>query len=285
MNNIQNIQISTHGAELTSLVANECEYIWQGDSAYWGRHAPLLFPIVGRLVNDTLRIEGHEFRMKQHGFARDAEFVQNQMHFEMVRDVYGLDYPYAFDLTVDYMVNGNTLACEWKVYNRSDKNMHFQIGAHPAFNLPDYNKTDEIHGYIQCYDSNGKIVLPMVFNYLEDGLKYSYGTPKTLLNEKAILELKNDTFANDAILLEAKEIASIALFDKHSKRVLTVSCLQANAFGIWAPNKPGCPFVCIEPWCGIADRYDFRGDISEREYDKCLGLNDTFYFNYMIEIH
>lgn len=282
---IEQILVSTLGAELQSLVANGHEYLWQGDPAFWGRRAPILFPIVGRLADDTLRIDGREYRMKQHGFARDAEFVRCDGKYVLVEDGYRENYPYAFELVAEYTTQGNTLICDWQVTNRDDKTMYFQIGAHPAFMLPDYNATDGVHGFVQCYDANDKIVSPMVFNCLENGLRVHYGQPKMLINDKAILALTNTTFADDAILIEADQVAKVALFDKGGERVLTVSCSQAEAFGLWAPFKQGCPFVCIEPWCGIADRVEFKGDISERDCIHSLAPEETFEFTYSIMIN
>lgn len=284
MNQIQ-FEIDTHGAELKSLKYGNREYLWHGDPAFWGRRAPILFPIVGRLADDTLRIDGREYRMKQHGFARDAEFVRCDGKYVLVEDGYRENYPYAFELVAEYTTQGNTLICDWQVTNRDDKTMYFQIGAHPAFMLPNYNATDGVHGYIQCFDANDKIVSPMVFNCLENGLRVHYGQPKMLINDNAILALTNTTFADDAILIEADQVAKVALFDKRGKRVLTVSCPQAEAFGLWAPFKKGCPFVCIEPWCGIADRVGFKGDISERDCIHSLVPEETFEFTYSIMIN
>lgn len=283
MNQIH-FEIDTHGAELKSLKYGNREYLWHGDPEFWGRRAPILFPIVGRLADDTLRIDGREYRMKQHGFARDAEFVRCDGKYVLVEDGYRENYPYAFELVAEYTTQGNTLICDWQVTNRDDKTMYFQIGAHPAFMLPDYNATDKVHGFIQCYDANDKIVSPMVFNCLENGLRVHYGQPKMLINDKAILALTNTTFADDAILIELDQVAKVAMFDKQGKRVLTVSCPQAEAFGLWAPHKPGCPFVCIEPWCGIADRVGFKGDISERDCIHSLVPEETFEFTYLITI-
>lgn len=284
MNQIQ-FEIDTHGAELKSLKYGNREYLWHGDPEFWGRRAPILFPIVGRLADDTLRIDGREYRMKQHGFARDAEFVRCDGKYVLVEDGYRENYPYAFELVAEYTTQGNTLICDWQVTNRDDKTMYFQIGVHPAFMLPDYNATDGVHGFVQCYDANDKIVSPMVFNCLENGLRVHYGQPKMLINDNAIFALTNTTFADDAILIEADQVAKVALFDKRGKRVLTVSCPQAEAFGLWAPFKKGCPFVCIEPWCGIADRVGFKGDISERDCIHSLAPEETFVFTYSIMIN
>lgn len=278
------ISVSHKGAELQNITANGREYLWQGDPKFWGRRAPILFPIVGKLADDNLRVNGHEYTMKQHGFARDTEFVEQDGKYVLTENGRD-DYPYAYELAVKYLVDGNTLTCNWQVTNRGDDTMYFQIGAHPAFLLPEYDAKDAIHGYIMCYDANDNVVSPMLFSTLVNGLRVHYGQPKTLLNDKGILALTNTTFADDAILIEAHQVAKVTLFDKHGKRVLTVSCPQADAFGIWAPNKPGCPFVCIEPWCGIADNAGFKGDISERDCIHSLESGKSFEFRYSITLN
>ena len=141
-----------------------------------------------------------------------------------------------------------------------------------------------MHGYIQFYDNQGNIVKPVANNYLVNGLRHSYEPPKQVTDENGVLPIKNDTFVNDAILIEDSQAACATLFDKHRHKVLSVVCPQAEAFGIWAPNKQGCPFVCLEPWCGIADRYNFNGDISEREYNHSLNPGEGYVFSYMIQI-
>ena len=163
--------------------------------------------------------------------------------------------------------------------------MNFQIGAHPAFVLPDYDANDENHGCLQFYDNHGNVVNPNVSNYLIDGLRHSYDKPQSITDQNVVLPITNGLFINDAILIEGKQVGSVALLDKKGHKVLSVICPQAEAFGIWAPNKPGCPFVCIEPWCGIADRFDFDGDIAERELNHQLKPEETFLFIYSIQIH
>jgi galactose mutarotase-like enzyme len=281
---IDNIKVATHGAELQSIMANGREYLWQGAPAFWGRRAPILFPIVGRLANDTLQIDGREYIMKQHGFARDAEFVQRDGKYELVENGNRDNYPYAFELSAKYTVQGNTLNCEWQVENRDNKTMFFQIGAHPAFLLPDYDAEDNFHGFIRFYDKEGNTISPLVYNHLDGGLRCPYDTPMTLNNDEGLLALNDKTFANDALLVEGSQVANAALLDKYGREVLRVSCPQADAFGIWAPNKPGCPFVCIEPWCGIADKIGFSGDISERDCIHSLAPNETYEFTYLITI-
>lgn len=277
-------EVNKHGAELQSLSCNGQEYLWQGNPDYWKRRAPILFPIVGRCAEDILRIDGHNYKMNQHGFARDSEFEQISASQFILKSNGREDYPYAFELSVNYTSQHNCLNCEWTVTNRSNSVMHFQIGAHPAFNLPDYNESDEVHGFIQCYDCQWRVVNPIFVNHLVDGLRYSYDIPKTLKNDGSVLAITNRTFVEDAILLEGKQVTSASLFDKKRRKILTVSCQQAEVFGLWAPNKPGCSFVCIEPWCGVSDRRGFIGAIAEKDCIHNLKSGDIFQFSYSISI-
>lgn len=148
--------INPHGAELSSLRMGEREYLWQGDPAFWGRRAPILFPIVGKVAHDTLRVSGQEYAMKQHGFARDADFElcpgDEGAHYVLHAPEGRPNYPFSFDLTATYRADGDILTCQWTVINRDNRPMDFQIGAHPAFLLPDFDPADEVHGYIQCLD-------------------------------------------------------------------------------------------------------------------------------------
>ena len=278
-----NISVSNRGAELQSIVANGREYLWQGDPAFWGRRAPILFPIVGKLADDKLRINGREYTMKQHGFARDAEFTEHDGWYVLAEN--GRDnFPYAYELAVKYEVDGNTLTCNWQVTNRGDETMYFQIGAHPAFLLPEYDVMHQLHGHLRCYDGNGNTVLPVTTTRLVDGLRQKTA-PKVLANKDTLIPITDRTFADDAIILDAGNIAGVGLMDAKGNEILRVSCPQAQVFGLWAPNKPGCPFVCIEPWCGIADNAGFKGDISERDCIHSLESGKSFDFCYSITLN
>ena len=280
--------IDPHGAELQSLRLGDREYLWQGDPAYWGRRAPILFPIVGKVAGDTLRVDGQAYGMKQHGFARDSEFLPAPdpagARYVMVGDGRRENYPYRYALSVTYRAEGKRLFCAWEVENRDECEIHFQIGAHPAFNLPDYHPEDPVHGYMECYDAEGHVVVPMLTHYLTNGLRVPFETPRPLPVEGTLLPITNGCFDADAFLVEGSQVASVALLDKQGRKVLTVGCEQAQAFGLWAPAKPGCPFVCLEPWCGITDTVGFDGDISQRELDHRLAPGERYLFTYWIDL-
>lgn len=283
------ITVANKGAEIRSLKVDGREYMWNGDSKYWGRVSPILFPIVGKLKDDTLRINGNSFSMKQHGFARDTEFISqlsNNKQFPLVyrmvnNESYSENYPYNYELSVAYHLQDKSLVASWEVKNVGTTDMYFQIGAHPAFMLPNYRVDDEIHGYLQCFDSENKIVNPIVNTHLIDGLRHRCDSEIKLSD---FIPITNTAFSDDAILIEDSQVQKIILFDKDKKPVLSVSCPQAEAFGVWAPNKEGCPFVCIEPWCGISDSNDFGGDILEREYIHRLMSGGSYLFSYQIDI-
>lgn len=149
------IQVAEHGAELSSIVAKATgrEYLWQADPVFWKRHSPVLFPIVGSVWNQTYRAEGREFTLSQHGFARDRAFHLVEADDRSTRFLLESDadtfkiYPYHFALEIGYRLNDDQIEVIWKVSNRGDKQMHFQIGAHPAFYYPNYVADQPERGY------------------------------------------------------------------------------------------------------------------------------------------
>ena len=226
--------------------------------------------------------------MKQHGFARDVDFElcpgSEGAHYVLHAPEGRPTYPFSFDLTATYKADGDILTCQWTVINRGVRPMDFQIGAHPAFLLPDFDPADDVHGYIQCLDRWGKAIVPTLDHYLIDGLRLPFETPEALPTQDGLLPITDRTFAHDAFIIERGQVATAILFDKQGRKVLSVSCPQAEAFGLWAPAKPGCPFVCLEPWCGIADSDSFSGDIADRDCNHHLLPGKAFDFCYRIQV-
>lgn len=279
------IAVSEHGAELTSLRCDGREYLWNGDAAYWNRHSPVLFPVVGKPYNNELHVDGKSYPMKQHGFARDSEFGQvasdRGLCFRMKETDRHEVYPYRFGLEVTYIIKGKSLWVSWYVENRDNREMYYQIGAHPAFLLPDYHREDDIHGYVQ-YDDEGETVSPLLTSRLDDGNRVARENGSVRLS--SVMPLKRDTFAHDALMIENRQVTEATLCDKHGDKVLSVYCHDADAFGIWAPDKEGCPFVCLEPWQGICDRKGFTGDISQRDLIRAIQPGDHGHFEYKITL-
>lgn len=291
------ITVSEHGAELTSLKYNGREYLWNGDSSYWNRHSPVLFPVVGKPYNNELHINGNVYPMKQHGFARDSMFEQidlrkNSVSFRMKDAISNDVYPYRFGLEVTYAIKGNKLNVSWCVKNLGECKMYYQIGAHPAFMLPDYDLGDEIHGYI-CFhahnSNNNQSVSPVLLSRLEEGNRVMLQEPIQLPHKMPITA---NTFAGDALMIEnrpksgrSQEVSTVTLCNKQGKPVLSVDCSDADAYGIWAPHKEGCPFVCIEPWQGICDQKGFIDDISKRDIIRSINPGNHGRFEYSIALN
>jgi len=284
-NGILYVEISEKGAEMVSVLKQGRQILWNANLDFWNRHAPILFPIVGKLRDDKCRFGDREYSIKQHGFARDSRFVPtaNRGELKLAEKPSCEVYPFDFDLTVRYELDGNQIKVIWTVINKDDETMWFQIGGHPGFMLPAYDEKDTIHGYFRLYDAEGKLTRPLLLSILENGLRVPISTPKTMLTEE--LPITNGTFAQGALLMEEHQVTAVELLDKAHQLVLRVDCPQAEAFGLWAPYKNGCPFVCIEPWCGIADTHDFIGDFSERKYVHGLAPQQTYEFKYSITIN
>lgn len=277
-------KVNEKGAELCSLKLDGKEYLWWADAAFWGRHAPILFPNVGKVFEDTFRVNGKAYHIGQHGFARDSAFRKEGERY-VLEDGPRENYPYNFRLSVRYRAEGKKLFCEWEVLNQDAQPMYFQIGAHPALLLPDYKADDPVHGYLQCLDRDGKVVSePLMPHGLNSGFLTNLPVPARMPVEDTLLPLRAETFAIDTYMMENEEVKSVILYDKDKRPYLAVGSEQAQAYGIWAPHKPGCPFVCLEPWCGITDLYGFKGDISERYLIHCLAPGEAFEFTYWIEI-
>ena len=281
-NDIISIEVAEHGGELVSLKKGGREYLWTGDAAYWNRHAPILFPAVGKPFHNELHVDGKVYPLKQHGFARDSEFeVIGDGRLRMKPNPLTEAYPYRLGLESYYLLDGSSVEVCWTVINLDKQDAYFQMGAHPGFLLPDYNPSDAAHGFIRYYDRNGNPVSPHIVSALNDGNRVPLATPCAVPAEMPVTA---ETFAHDALMFENGQVTKAELCNKQGLPVLSVSCPQAEAYGIWAPHKEGCPFVCLEPWCGICDPKGFVGDLSRRQYIHRLAPNETYTFTYTISL-
>lgn len=281
------IGVKEHGAELCSIIrkSDGREYMWQASPEYWKRHSPVLFPIVGSLWNKEMRQDGKTYTMTQHGFARDMDFELMEKTSDTLR--YRLAsseeskklYPYDFILEIGYILGGNTVTVEWKVKNPSEQEIHFQIGAHPAFNYMNYNPEAETMGYFKFDKEDDTYTLSLV------GEKGCLKAERTRLEtDKGILPINRRSFNNDAIILENDQIHAVTLLDADKKAYLTLR-YAAPVIGLWSPARDGyAPFVCIEPWYGRCDRENYTGEYSEKDWIQHLAPGKEFNAKYSIEI-
>lgn len=283
--NVQ-IAINLHGAELKSLYRpdTDTEYLWCADPAYWNRTSPVLFPFVGGVKNGVYRHEGTEYKMGQHGFARDREFTlvsrtEDTVWFALEDDAQTREiYPFAFRLEIGYQLLENGVKVLWRVKNPAKETLYFSIGAHPAFNCPRHEGESQTGYSVHLQTRNGKDVESFVNTIFGQG-----GTVttehETVELERGILALDEHTFDRDAKVIENGQVQRVALRDRDGKEYLAVE-FDAPLVGIWSPPKKCAPFVCIEPWYGRCDSEVFDGELKEREWEQALEAGEEFKAEY-----
>ncbi|EAC3357571.1 aldose 1-epimerase family protein [Listeria monocytogenes] len=253
-NEVLLVEMKTAGAELTRIFHKDTglEYLWNADSKFWGRHSPVLFPTVGRLVDDTYLVDGKQYHLGQHGFARDRDFqvieqTENTVRFELDADEDSLAiYPYKFKLSIIYTIEKNTVAVSYEVENTDNKRIYFSIGAHPAFHLPLTDGTTFEDYYLDFGTEENLETLCL------EG-PYRSGEIKKIVDEPArYLPLSYDLFKNDALIFEALKQKEMTIKSDKTPHFVKVSFPEFPFVGVWTA-KPGTPFLCIEPWYGIAD--------------------------------
>lgn len=253
-NEVLLVEMKTAGAELTRIFHKDTglEYLWNADSKFWGRHSPVLFPTVGRLVEDTYLVDGKPYHLGQHGFARDRDFqvveqTEKSVRFELDADEDSLAvYPYKFKLSIIYTIEKNTVAVSYEVENTDNKRIYFSIGAHPAFNLPLTDGTTFEDYYLDFGTEENLETLCL------EG-PYRSGEIKKVVDEAArYLPLNYDLFKNDALIFEALKQKEMTIKSDKTPHFVKVSFPEFPFVGVWTA-KAGTPFLCIEPWYGITD--------------------------------
>ena len=282
-NDKYSLTVSDHGAEITSLLKNGKELMWNANPEFWGRTSPVLFPQVGAVWEKKYRFDGKTYEMGQHGFARDMDFdLVSETGDELVFELKDSEetrakYPFAFVLKLGYKLTDEAVEVIWEVENPSDSDLLFSIGGHPAFNC-DLTK-DRLLFMNKGSRVKGNLTSNVVM--LDDSGCLSDKTKEVVL-EDGVLSLKPELFDEDALVIEDRQADTVAILTADGTETVTVS-FDAPLFGVWSPDHKNAPFVCIEPWYGRCDRVGFSGDLSEREYGNRLGAGEKFKVSYTIE--
>ena len=285
-NDILTVQVKEHGAELASIMKGSTEYLWQADPAFWGRHSPVLFPIVGSVWEKRYRIDGVEYEMGQHGFARDMDFTlvdgnETEVRYRLESSAETLaKYPYPFVLEIAYRLEGNKLDVIWDVYNPSEEDIFFQIGAHPAFYYPDYDPKAPERGFLSFDRTEGLECIRIKEKGCVDAVtKYPLEIPA-----EGKLPLTRETFDEiDTIVLEDSQVGHVTLHRNDGSPWLSLS-FDAPVVGIWSPPTKNAPFICLEPWYGRCDRAGYEGDYRDKDWMNRLAPGERFSSVYTIEI-
>lgn len=277
--------INPKGAELVSLIhqASQIDYMWSADPAFWGKSSPVLFPIVGSLKEDTFIYRDTTYHLPRHGFARDRVFVienqaENSVTFLLKSDEASLKvFPFTFEFRLHYKVDGNQLHVKYEVTNTGDTEMLFSVGGHPAFKVPLVEGTS----YEDYY---------MEFNIAEDLMRWPLtkeglieATPEKLPIDNSRLPLTKELFHQDALVFKHLQSDSVTLKSDKTAHQLKFDFKGFPFLGIWAAKN--ADFVCIEPWCGIADSANHNQQLTDKEGINHLNSNETFNRMWRVEVN
>lgn len=274
------LSFTTKGAELIS-VKNEAglEFMWQAQAEVWPRHAPVLFPIVGRLKNDTYKIDETCYSLSQHGFARDLEFevlehTADKLVFELKdNERTRTHYPFSFSFCIEYTLHQNELQISYLTQNTGSSELLYSVGAHPGFRCP-LLPTETYNDYFLKFDRSS-----FETTVLEGGLLSQQ--KESLQLENGELDLSYSLFDNDALVFENAQISQITLCSKKGGHKIQINCKNWPYFGIWS-KKGGADFVCLEPWYGIADAADSSGSFEAKKGIRSLQAGQSEALRYSL---
>lgn len=273
------VGIKEFGSELTSIVSKENgkEYLWQGNAEIWSGQSPVLFPIIGRLINDSYTLNDKDYEMPKHGFARKMPWklhgkTESCISFILSETEETLKaYPFLFDLIVTFSLEKNKLTVRHEVFNKNDGPMYFSLGAHPAFNCDIGDRL--------VFDS--KETLDTIKIDLVNSLRLPEATP--FLKNENVITVTEDVFKEDALIFEGVISDNITLESDNRSDKIIFNLGKAPYLGIWA--KPGAPYVCIEPWYGVNDSTFKKEDFSQKDAIQKLDAKEKFTFCWSAEFN
>lgn len=286
-NDLLKVEIKQKGAELCSInsVKNNIEFIWEANPDVWGSHAPNLFPIIGSMKDDSYYYEGQKYNMPKHGFVRHNEDFNvisssdSEIKFQLKsNNQLRLIYPFKFEFFITYELKNNELLIHHTVKNLDSKTMYFSLGGHPAFTCPLF-KNELYTDYFLEFEKeelSQSYLLNMENGLVTEKTKPVFDTPNTI-------NLHGNLFDEDALIFKDLKSRKVTLKHQEKGEVLNVKFEGFPYLGIWA--KPNAPYVCIEPWIGIADAENTNQQIIDKEGIISLESNKTFNATYSIAVN
>jgi len=274
------VDVSSLGAEMQALDTSDGRsWLWNGDAAFWGGRSPVLFPIVGKAPDDVLAIDGKTFPMGQHGFARRTEFVLASASATACRHELASSpatmavFPFDFLLAVEHTLERQSLTVAAEVTNRDRRPMPFGLGFHPAFLWPLPGAAGQDH--VITLDNQGEPGLVR----LESGLI----SPAKLASPFKVgrLVLDHAMFEQDALIFPENAGKGLR-YGVEGGPTMHFSFENLPNLALW--QKPGAPFICIEPWHGMAAQKDGSKELAERPYSLTLPPGEIGRFAFTVEI-
>ena len=283
-NDCLSIAIDPFGAELKKLYNKNTgvEYMWDGNPAFWNKTSPVLFPIIGSLKNDTCYVEGKPYHMGRHGFAREMTFAVSgqdsfSASFSVESDASTLQkFPFPFHLEIAYNISVDELHVTYKVHNTGSSTMYFSIGGHPAFKVPLVPGNDYNDYYLEFNKNENAGRWPIS----PEGLIET--KPEPLLENSQQISLSKELFLKDAVVFKGLQSDQVKLLSARSPHGLEFDFPGFTFLGIWAAKH--ADFVCIEPWCGIADSVNSTQQLKEKEGINTLQPGNVFERTWKVKV-
>jgi galactose mutarotase-like enzyme len=283
---LHRVEIKQKGAELCSIRSqkNNTEFMWQANPKIWASHAPNLFPIIGALKDNSYYYNDQLYKMPKHGFVRHNEDLSVILESE-TKVTFSLKsnaelkaiYPFDFEFLITYELKDNIVFVNHTVKNTDQKTMYFSLGGHPAFNCTSDEETSYTDYFLEFEkeESSQSYLLNMDTGLVTKETKAVFNTPNTI-------NLNNSSFNEDALIFKDVQSRKVTLKHINKGAILSVNFEGFPFLGIWA--KPNAPYVCIEPWIGVADSETTNQKITEKEGVISLNPNNNFTATYSIEI-
>ena len=276
-NEFISVSVKKAGAELSSLKSKETgiEYLWQGNPDVWYGQSPILFPIVGTVLDNKYRVDGKEYELFRHGIARKRDFelkeqgdgvlVLTQSWSEDTLKV----YPYRYILDVEFRIEGKKLTVTHTVKNDDDKTIYFSIGAHPGFNC-------KIGDWLEFEENETLVCEKIDTDSILNGKHYP------TLTDSRRFDITADVFVDDAHILSGMKSDTVYLKSDFRPQVVKFNFGKVPFLGLWA--KPGAEYVCIEPWYGLNDSREKKDDFSQKRGIQKIETDEEFVFPFSAEI-
>lgn len=277
-------QIKPLGAELVSFFDknSQQEFMWEGNPEFWGKTSPVLFPIVGTLKDNQFIFEGEKYTLSRHGFAREREFLvesnsEKEVIFLLVSDEKSRKiYPFDFEFRIKYCLIDTSLSVTYSVTNTGKKLIYFSVGGHPAFKIPFEKGTDYQDYYLE-------------FNEIENSPRWDLTNDGLIKNQSSQffentnqIKLTKKLFYGDALVFNDLKSHQVSIKSEKTDKKLTFDFTDFPYLGIWAAKNAN--FVCIEPWCGIADYENHNQEIAQKVGINELNVNELFEKTWSVEV-